>query len=78
MSMMVTMRPRRLSTPAISDPASGTRVTWAGLNTSCTRAIGSPNICPAMVKVTNSVKSPLSCIAASPLTPPAPVRRLVP
>ena len=47
MSIAVTMRPRRLSTPAISAAASGTRVMRAGLNTSCTRAIGRPNIWPA-------------------------------
>jgi hypothetical protein len=42
-SMAVTMRPRRLSTPAISGPASGTRVMRDGLNTSCTHSIGRPN-----------------------------------
>ena len=31
------MRPRRLSTPAISGGASGTRVSRSGMNTSCTR-----------------------------------------
>ena len=51
----VTMRPRRLSTPAISAPASGTGVMWAGLKTSCTRSIGKPNSCPAAAKVTYSV-----------------------
>jgi len=50
--MAVTMRPRRLSTPVISGPASGTRVMRDGLNTSCTHSIGRPNICPAVVKVT--------------------------
>ena len=44
----VTMRPRRLSTPAISGPASGTRVMRDGLKTSCTRSIGRPNNWPAV------------------------------
>ncbi len=43
MSMAVTMRPRRLSTPAISGAASGTRVKRSGMKTSWTREIGSPN-----------------------------------
>ena len=68
------MRPRKFNTPAISAPASGTRVIRDGLNTSCTREIGRPNICPATVKVTNSVKSVSSCIDVS---PPARSRRLM-
>src|ERR1700723_432610 len=74
MSIAVTMRPRRLSTPAISAPASGTRVIRDGLNTSCTREIGRPNICPATGEMTNSVKAILSCIDISPT---ARSRRLV-
>ena len=74
MSIAVTMRPRKFNTPAISAPASGTRVIRDGLNTSCTREIGKPNICPATVKVTNSVKSVSSCIDVS---PPARSRRLM-
>ena len=66
MSIAVTMRPRRLRTPAISGPASGTRVIRAGLNTSCTQAIGRPNNWPAAVEVTNSVKSLLSCMVTLP------------
>src|SRR5579875_2572558 len=54
MSISVTMRPRILSTPAISGGASGTLVTRSGMNTSCTRRIGSPNRWPSIVAVTYS------------------------
>src|SRR5437588_564869 len=54
-SIAVTMRPRRLSTPAISGAASGTRVNRSSTKTSCTRAIGRPNSWPATVAVTYSV-----------------------
>src|SRR5215475_4586687 len=57
MSIAVTMRPRRLSIPAISGAASGTRVSRSGTNTSCTREIGSPNSCPPMVAVMYSMTS---------------------
>src|SRR4051812_12454941 len=55
MSTAVTMRPRRLSTPATSLDASGTRVIRSGMNTSCTREIGRPNSCPPIMVVTYSV-----------------------
>src|SRR5437764_14098751 len=55
MSIMVTMRPRRLSTPATSTEASGTRVRRSGMKTSCTREIGRPNNCPPIMAVTYSV-----------------------
>src|ERR1043166_1340466 len=54
-STAVTMRPRRLSTPAISGGASGTRVSRSGMNTSCTRAIGSPNSWLSSITVTYSI-----------------------
>src|SRR5882724_7947884 len=54
MSTTVTMRPRRLSTPAISADDSGTRVSRSGMNTSCTREIGRPNNCPPITAVTYS------------------------
>src|SRR6202012_2558278 len=54
MSTTVTMRPRRLSTPAISLDDSGTRVSRSGMNTSCTREIGSPNSWPPIIAVTYS------------------------
>src|SRR5580700_4753789 len=64
-STAVTMRPRRLSTPAISGGASGTRVSRSGMNTSCTREIGSPNSWPSSITVTYSmtVSSNLSVVA---------------
>ena len=49
MSTTVTMRPRRLSTPAISADDSGTRVSRSGMNTSWTREIGRPNNCPPII-----------------------------
>ena len=49
MSITVTMRPRRLSTPAISADDSGTRVSRSGMNTSCTREIGRPNSWPPII-----------------------------
>src|SRR5262245_17665777 len=55
MSIAVTIRPRRLSTPATSAEASGTRVSRSGMNTSCTREIGRPNSCPPIMVVTYSV-----------------------
>src|SRR5665811_771024 len=55
-SISVTMRPRRLSTPAISGGASGTRVSRSGMKTSCTRTIGSPNSWPPIMAVTYSVR----------------------
>src|SRR5690349_5921761 len=55
MSIAVTMRPRRLRTPAISGADSGTRVTRSGMKTSCTREIGRPNSCPPIMTVTYSV-----------------------
>src|SRR5450631_2242082 len=55
-SISVTMRPRRLSTPAISGGASGTRVSRSGMKTSCTRTIGNPNNWPPIMAVTYSVK----------------------
>src|SRR5665213_331658 len=54
-SISVTMRPRRLSTPAISGGASGTRVSRSGMKTSCTRTIGNPNNWPPIMAVTYSV-----------------------
>src|SRR5262245_27964267 len=56
MSINVTMRPRRLSTPAISSGASGTRVSRSGAKTSCTRRIGRPNNWPPISAVTYSCK----------------------
>src|ERR1700748_274734 len=58
MSTTVTMRPRRLSTPAISLDDSGTRVSRSGMNTSCTREIGSPNSWPPITAVTYSATAP--------------------
>src|SRR5947209_7491568 len=55
MSIAVTMRPRRLSTPAISGSDSGTRVMRSGMYTSCTRQIGRPNSCPPIMTVTYSI-----------------------
>src|SRR2546421_6741908 len=56
MSTAVTIRPRRLSTPAISGADSGTRVMRSGMNTSCTREIGRPNSWPPMITVTYSIR----------------------
>src|SRR5207245_7925510 len=58
MSTTVTMRPRRLSTPAISAEDNGTRVSRSGMNTSCTREIGRPNSCPPITAVTYSATWP--------------------
>src|ERR1700759_413050 len=58
MSITVTMRPRRLRTPAISPEAKGTRVTRSGMNTSCTREIGRPNNWPPIMAVTYSETAP--------------------
>ena len=63
MSTTVTMRPRRLSTPAISAGDSGTRVSRSGMNTSWTREIGSPNNCPPMTAVTYSETAPSLALA---------------
>src|SRR5579871_490325 len=62
MSIVVTTRPRRFIMPATSGGASGTRVRRSTMKTSCTRAIGRPNSCPAISTVTNSVSS-LVCIS---------------
>src|ERR1700709_1094554 len=58
MSITVTMRPRRLRTPAISVDDSGTRVSRSGMNTSCTREIGRPNNWPPIIAVTYSATVP--------------------
>src|SRR5947209_5178266 len=58
MSITVTMRPRRLSTPAISREDNGTRVSRSGMNTSCTREIGRPNSWPPIIAVTYSATDP--------------------
>ena len=58
MSTTVTMRPRRLSTPAISPDDNGTRVSRSGMNTSWTREIGNPNNCPPIIAVTYSATAP--------------------
>src|ERR1700733_12321828 len=71
MSIAVTIRPRRLSTPAISGAASGTRVRRSSTKTSCTRAIGRPNNWPPNVAVTYSV------VVSSTLIEPLPSRRTV-
>src|SRR5689334_17278598 len=62
MSISVTMRPRRFSTPATSGGESGTAVRRSGAKTSCTRKIGKPNNWPPTRAVTYSLKlwSPLS------------------
>src|ERR1044072_451791 len=75
MSIAVTMRPRRLSTPAISGADSGTRVTRSGMKTSCTREIGRPNNCPPIITVTYSVSCSLMVLS---LLMIAPSRRLGP
>src|ERR1044071_5989408 len=75
MSIAVTMRPRRLSTPAISGADSGTRVTRSGMKTSCTREIGRPNSWPPIITVTYSVTSSLMVLS---LLMAAPSRRLGP
>src|SRR5436305_15289990 len=56
MSTAVTIRPRRLSTPAISGADSGTRVIRSGMKTSCTREIASPNSWPPIITVTYSTR----------------------
>src|SRR2546423_10830732 len=56
MSTAVTMRPRRLSTPAISGADSGTRVMRSGMKTSCTGEIGRPNSWPPIITVTYSMR----------------------
>src|SRR5262249_56300074 len=58
MSTTVTIRPRKLSTPAISWEDNGTRVSRSGMNTSCTREIGRPNNCPPITAVTYSATRP--------------------
>src|SRR3954469_161222 len=55
-STAVTIRPRKLSTPAISGSDSGTRVMRSGMNTSCTREMGSPNSWPPIITVTYSIR----------------------
>src|ERR1700674_4780483 len=61
----VTMRPRRLSTPAISPDESGTRVSRSGMKTSCTREIGRPNSWPSIRTVTYSVTNSLAAVSLS-------------
>ena len=63
MSIAVTMRPRRLSTPAISGGASGTRVSRSGTNTSCTREIGRPNSWSPIITVTYSMTCSLMVLS---------------
>src|SRR5204862_3193451 len=65
MSIAVTMRPRRLSMPANSGAASGTRVRRSGMNTSCTPEIGRPNSWPPIVAVTYSMVWSVVLIARS-------------
>src|SRR5262245_18831765 len=65
MSIAVTMRPRRLSMPAISGAASGTRAMRSGANTTCTREIGRPNSWPPMVAVTYSMTLSFALIVSS-------------
>ena len=55
-SINVTIRPRRLSTPAISAGANGTLVNRSGAKTSCTRRIGKPNNWPPIKAVTYSCR----------------------
>src|SRR5947209_821336 len=62
MSIAVTMRPRRLSTPAISGADSGTRVMRSGMNTSCTREMGRPNSWPPIMTVTYSMTCSLAAL----------------
>src|SRR5512134_3277261 len=62
MSIAVTMRPRRLRTPAISGADSGTRVTRSGMNTSCTREMGRPKSWPPIITVTYSVTCSLMAL----------------
>ncbi len=66
MSIAVTMRPRKFSTPAISGAASGTRVIRSGMNTSCTREIGKPNSCPPIITVTYSMMLVSSLLMIAP------------
>src|SRR5205085_592430 len=54
-SIAVTMRPRKLMSPAISGAASGTRVVRSGTKTLRTRAIGMPNSWLPTVAVTYSI-----------------------
>src|ERR1043166_5221651 len=62
MSIAVTMRPRRLRTPAISGADSGTRVMRSGMNTSCTREMGRPNSWPPIMTVTYSMTCSLAAL----------------
>src|SRR5262245_15742238 len=55
MSIAVTMRPRRLRTPAISGDDNGTRVSRSGMNTSWTRDMGRPNSWSPIMTVTYSM-----------------------
>src|SRR5438128_6372308 len=68
-STAVTIRPRKLSTPAISGSDSGTRVSSSGMNTSCTGPIGRPNNWPSsttvMYSVTHSAATELAFVMAS-------------
>src|SRR5215467_5165748 len=65
MSTAVTIRPRKLSMPANSGAASGTRVRRSGMNTSCTPEIGRPNSWPPIVAVTYSMVCSVVLIARS-------------
>src|ERR1044072_7773787 len=80
MSTPGTMRPRRLSTPAISLDDSGTRVSRSGMNTSWTREIGRPNNCPPITAVTYSatVPSMVSVLVVIVLLPYARLSSLMP
>src|SRR6188474_2194077 len=77
MSIAVTMRPRRLRTPAISGADSGTRVTRSGMKTSCTREIGRPNSWPPIITVTYSMTCSPPALLLS-LLMVVPLRRLDP
>src|SRR3954451_11101936 len=63
MSIVVTMRPRRLSTPAISGGASGTRGRRSGMHTSCTREIGRPKSWPPIITVTYSISCSMGALS---------------
>src|SRR5215211_1602904 len=79
-STAVTMRPRRLSTPAISGADKGTRVSRSGMNTSWTREIGRPKSCSPITTVTYSMTLLVTCSLKVSLimAMSAPLRRLIP
>src|SRR5438270_1538087 len=62
MSIAVTMRPRRLSTPGTSGADSGSRVMRSGMKTSCTREMGSPNSWSPIITVTYSITCSLAAL----------------